>query len=313
MKPYEEQVIREIAQHLVEPSPVTKLLAKAGKSVESVLQAAESVPVLKRIPDIVHDGIRKSMDKLISVANKTCSDESILKEYRAASIPSYEAVIECDLELKDHVADRFDVSNAIIVGTEGALLGLAVTLCEGLPFAQVAVPAVIASDVAASMTLLSRHVCQIATSYGYSSQRVENIPHVLAAMAPQTTVSEEGYLSAKFMVQEACREAGRFTAKAVGRNLGSMLSKGETPAVVRLIEYIAGRLGVTFTQKELGILVPIAGAALNGGINVAFQQTGHIYAKDYFRTLHLERLYGSEAVTKAISEEIERLKSASSD
>jgi hypothetical protein len=61
------------------------------------------------------------------------------------------------------------------------------------------------------------------------------------------------------------------------------------------------------TKKELGILVPVAGAVLNSSINIAFQQVGHQTAKDYFRRLLLEERYGDELVAVAINQEIDAL------
>ena len=74
--------------------------------------------------------------------------------------------------------------------------------------------------------------------------------------------------------------------------------------MIRLIAAVAERLGVTVTQKELGILVPVAGAVLNSSINLAFQQVSHQTAKDYFRRLLLEERYGDELIAVAISSEI---------
>jgi hypothetical protein len=90
--------------------------------------------------------------------------------------------------------------------------------------------------------------------------------------------------------------------------LDRQLLEREAPQMIRLITYVADRLGVVITQKELGVLVPIAGAVLNSSINVAFQQVGHQTAKDYFRRVLLEDRYGEELVTYAVQQEIEILK-----
>jgi hypothetical protein len=78
--------------------------------------------------------------------------------------------------------------------------------------------------------------------------------------------------------------------------------------MIRLITYVGDRLGVVVTQKELGILVPIAGAVVNSSINVAFQQVGHQTAKDYFRRLILEERYGEELVAYALAQEMDNLR-----
>src|SRR5207244_12662336 len=103
------------------------------------------------------------------------------------------------------------------------------------------------------------------------------------------------------------RESGQFMARASGMVMDRQLVEREAPQMILLMTYVADRLGIVITQKELGILVPIAGAVLNSSINVAFQQVGHQTAKDYFRRLILEDRYGEELVAIAIQGEVATL------
>jgi hypothetical protein len=208
----------------------------------------------------------------------------------------------------DAVADSFRWGSSLLLGAEGAILSGATTLAEGIPGAQLVIPSLILTDVTSSMTLLSRHTCRIATAYGYSSKKPENLPHLVAAMAPQTESSDEGYLALKTAVVTSIRESGQFMARSASMVLDRKVLEKEAPQMIRLITYVADRLGVVLTQKELGVLVPIAGAVLNSSINVAFQQVGHQTAKDYFRRVLLEDRYGEELVAYAIQEEINLLK-----
>src|SRR5207244_9230245 len=146
------------------------------------------------------------------------------------------------------------------------------------------------------------------TAYGYSSKKLENLPHLMAAMAPQTESSDEGYLALKTAVVTSIRESGMFTARTAGVVIDRQLIEREAPQMIRLITYVADRLGIVLTQKELGILVPIAGAVLNSSINIAFQQVGHHTAQDYFRRLLLEERYGDELVSYSIHQEIAAIK-----
>jgi hypothetical protein len=123
-------------------------------------------------------------------------------------------------------------------------------------------------------------------------------------MAPQSDDSDEAYLALKTAVITSIRESGQFMARTAGVLLDRQLLDREAPQMIRLITYVADRLGIVITQKELGVLVPIAGAVLNSSINMAFQQVGHHTAKDYFRRLLLEDRYGEELVSFAIQQEI---------
>jgi hypothetical protein len=306
---YEEEVLQEIARHIIEPNPVERLLALAGKPIGLLMEGASKVKMLSKVTDAVNLAVQKSVTQTVIMANGLCSEKGIIEEFeKEFGIRNYQSVLNASLEKKDFIADKFSLSNAAFVGIEGVLMGLAASLCEGVPGAQILIPTVITTDVGGSLTLLSRHICQIATSYGYSSQKPENIPHVLASMVPQTTTSDEGFFSTKAVVLKSIREASKFMAENTAKQIKRMIADSEAPSLIKLINYVAERLGVVITEKELGILVPIAGAVLNGSVNVAFQQSGHIAAKDYFRRLHLEAKYGEKEVNKAIKQYIDEIK-----
>src|SRR4029079_16533781 len=100
----------------------------------------------------------------------------------------------------DAVADSFRFGSSFLLGTEGAVLGSVTTIAEGIPGAQLVIPSLILTDITTSMTLLSRHTCRIATAYGFSSKDPANVPHLIAAMAPQSETSDEGYMTLKTAV-----------------------------------------------------------------------------------------------------------------
>ena len=89
-------------------------------------------------------------------------------------------------------------------------------MAEGIPGAQLVIPSLILTDITTSMTLLSRHTCQVATAYGYASKVPENLPHLIAAMAPQSESSDEGYLALKTAVITSIRESVHFMARTTG-------------------------------------------------------------------------------------------------
>src|SRR6185369_58033 len=111
----------------------------------------------------------------------------------------------------------------------------------------------------------------------------------------------------KTAVVTSIRESSQFMSRTAGMLIDRNLLEREAPQMVRLIAYVADRLGVVVTEKELGLLVPIAGALLNSSINLSFQQLGHQTAQDYFRRLLLEQRYGEELVAYAIAQEIDAL------
>jgi hypothetical protein len=309
---YERQVLHEIALHHLQPHSMQRILDALGKPVVKLLQLARESrnPALRGINDRIQGWVQEGMIKTVQAASRMTGTVEIQRRIAARGIhvADIESMRYLPMSELDVIADSFNFGNRVILGLEGALLGSATTLVVGVPGAQLIVPSLILADVTASVTLLSRHTCRLASIYGFSPRSPENLPHVLAALAPQTEKSDEGYLAMKGAVVASIRETSRFAARTTGMLIDRPLLEKEAPQMIRLIAYVANRLGVTVTQKELGILIPIAGAVLNSSINMAFQQVSHHTAKDYFRRLLLEDRYGDELVEIAISQEIEALR-----
>jgi len=309
---YEQQVIRELATHRVQPNAVQRVLENVGKPMSKLMNIGRRSQnrAVRGIADHIHGWIEEGLIKTFRAANKLVNTKEIKKRYAARGIQvgdDFESLRFMPLSQLDAVADSFRFGSTFLLGAEGALLGGATTMAEGIPGAQLVIPSLILTDVTSSMTLLSRHTCRIATAYGYSSKKMDNLPHLMAAMAPQTETSDEGYLALKTAVVTSIRESGQFMSRSASVVLDRQLLEREAPQMIRLITYVADRLGIVITQKELGILVPIAGAVLNSSINIAFQQVGHQTAKDYFRRVLLEDRYGEELIAYAIQQEIRML------
>jgi hypothetical protein len=309
---YEQQVIRELAVHRVQPNAVQRALESVGKPMAKLMAIGRKSNnrALRGLADHVHGWIEEGLIKTFKAANKLTNTKDISKRYAERGIHvgnDFESLRYMPLSQLDAVADSFRWGSTFLLGLEGAMLGSATTLAEGIPGVQLVIPSLILTDVTSSMTLLSRHTCRLATAYGYPSKNPENLPHLIAAMAPQADNSDEGYLALKTAVVTSIRESGQFMTRTTSVLLDRQLLEREAPQMIRLITYVADRLGIVITQKELGILVPIAGAVLNSSINIAFQQVGHHTAKDYFRRLLLDDRYGEELVSYAIQQEITAL------
>jgi len=309
---YEREALHEIARHHLHPNTIQRLLGTMGKPVGRLLQIARETqnPALKGISQRVQGWIQEGLIRTVRVASRITGTKEVQRRIgkRGIHVADMQSMRYLPMSELDAVADSFSMGDKVLLGLEGALLGSATTLAEGVPGAQLVIPALLVADVTASMTLLSRQTCRLASVYGFPPNIPENLPHVVAAMAPQTETSDEGYLMIKGAVLGSIHEAGRFASRTAGVMIDRSLLEKESPQMIRLIAYVADRLGITVTQKELGILVPIAGAVLNSSINMAFQQVAHQTAKDYFRRLLLEDRYGEELVAVAIATEIDSLR-----
>ncbi|MGE5373282.1 MAG: EcsC family protein [Solirubrobacterales bacterium] len=306
---YELRIIQEIAEHIVQPGPVTALLETIGKPVNFLMEWVHKSDnkIARTVVQSINKTTDAAMTKTIKGANHLTSDKAILKEYnkKGIQIDDISDIARLDLLQMDTVANSFDIGGAVVVGTEGAVMGLAATLCEGAPGAPILIPAIVAADISASMVLLSRNVCQVATSYGFSSQIPDNLPHILAAMVPIASSFDEGFMAAKTLAINEVREAAAFIKKPTKYFAKELFE--QAPKLIKFAAQVSERLGITITQKELGMLVPAAGIVFNGGINIAFQQAGHASAVDYFRVQTLSERYGAEKVVHAISEAKDKL------
>jgi len=309
---YEQSVIHEMAVHRVRPNMVQRILATAGKPVAKLLQMGRDSghPAVRGVSDRVHSWVQEGLIKTVHTANHITGTQEIIRRFGKMGIHTEnpESFRYLPMSQLDSVADSFRLRSSLMLGTEGLLLGSATTLVEGIPGASLIIPSLMLADVTTSLTLLSRHTCRVATTYGYSSKNPENLPHILAAMAPQTETTDEGYLAMKGAVVTSIRESSRFVSRTAGMLIDRHLLESEAPQMVRLIAFVADRLGVVVTEKELGLLIPIAGAVLNSSINLSFQQIGHRTAKDYFRRLILEDRYGEDLVAYALAQEIEAVR-----
>jgi hypothetical protein len=309
---YEQQVIREIATHKVQPHVVQRVLETVGKPFSRLIHAGRDSRsrALRGVSDRIRTWVEEGLIKTFKAANSITNPREITNRYakRGMRVDDVQSLRYLPLRILDEVADSFNFGSGLWLGVEGALLGGATTMAEGIPGAQLVIPSLILTDITTSLTLLSRHTCQIATAYGFSSKEPDNVPHLIAALAPQNETGDEGYFTMKTAVVTSISESGKFLARAGGFAFDRKILEREAPQMIRLITYVADRLGVVITEKEFGIIVPVAGAILNSSLNVAFQRLGHQTAKDYFRRLILEDRYGEEIVSYAIAQEMEHLK-----
>lgn len=313
--PAERRILTEVAAHQVNPGFLRDALALAGKPLEKAMKLISLSPLksLNKARELVQAGIRKGLELSFDAALKLAPEEKVMVRARALGLNASEpdALREAPLDRLDALADSFEKRAMMSLAAEGAALGAATTLVTGIPFAQILIPSLIAADVAASMTLLSRHAAMIGTCYGHSPRNAVTRIHLLAAMAPTDDSPDEGYLTVKTAVAQSIREAGGFLAKYEGQVLHHALLEKEAPQIIKLMNTVAERLGLVLTEKQFGMLVPVAGAALNGGLNVAFHKMGHRSAKDYFRVLTLESRFGDDIVRDALTQlkQLERARS----
>jgi hypothetical protein len=160
----------------------------------------------------------------------------------------------------------------------GAVEGGAVGLIQGftewqlLPFIALA-----AVDAGFTLYLAAREAALMAGCYGFKPEDPEVGPLLLEAMTPVRDWAAWEYLGIKSAYAVAARQGWR-----------------------ELEEVFVRRMTVLLTDKELSVLVPVAGAVTNAAVNGAFLRGIRSSTRDYFRLRWILRRYGEDAVREAL-------------
>ncbi len=308
---YARRVVAEMALHIHEPNSLQRFFERTGRPLEAAMRRAESWPVFHKIPPTVEKGIASALQSTVTVANKTIPFQSIQLAFlkKGVRVESFEDIAELPLEVRDEVADSLLVRDSMLIGAEGVIMGLAAGICAWAPGAQFILPGVVASDVYASMTFLSRHSSLLAGVYGYSPTEAENVTHVLASMVPLTRDDFMGQKSeGRANLQTVAENARLDLLSHSTRKVDVLMFSKSSKHMIKLIQQVSGRLKLILTEKQLGMLVPFLGVALNSGVNMAFQQVAHTASRDYFRRLELNALWGEAEVNATVLQALDELK-----
>jgi hypothetical protein len=303
---YEVYVLREIASRETYPGALRSVLETFGNPLGRFLRRGRKAehPLRRWTAERTGRLIEHGLIRTLYVGRHFADDRTTLSRYRRCGIEiqNIGEARSLALEHLDHVADTFKLGGTVLVGTEGALLGAATSMSYMVPGSQLLLPSLILADVAGSMTLLSRHTCRVASAYGFAPTDSKNLPHLFAAMAPRSQDADEGYIAVKLAAVKAVHDAERFLGTGTG-HINRHLLERDAPQLIRLITYVARRLGVVISEKNLAVLVPVAGALLNSTVNAAFHRVGHFLAKDYFRRMILDERYGANVVEAALADQ----------
>jgi len=297
MNEYEQQVLQLWRQ--ADRRPVTLATRVTGAltgRVRSPLHTAGQNPdrtlgqLLERMRDAARESIIRTLEHS-STASQMARVERILRQ-SGSHAQSAQDIRMLPLQIKDHVARQLARENTLTVAAEGALAGLAASLCELIPGLQaLALPAILA-DMAASVWLLAQNAVRIGYSYGYSIDEPEDIAHFLIAMAPYT--ADAALLESKWVAHTALRQSGAQLAATFSGHGSIATLAAANPAIGSLIDRVAARLALRLGEREWGLLVPVAGAVIQGSVNAAFARAGSAQAMRYFQHVHLLERYGEE-------------------
>src|SRR5262249_13635960 len=130
---YEQQVIRELAMHRVQPNAVHRLLESAGRPVARLLRIGRdsNSKALRGLSAHVHGWIEEGLIKTFRAANKIANTKDIAKRFEKRGIHigrDFDSLRYVPLSQLDAVADSFRFGSSFLLGAEGAVLGGVTTI-----------------------------------------------------------------------------------------------------------------------------------------------------------------------------------------
>jgi hypothetical protein len=274
LSPDDLRFLSDAAQYLERPGFLMKVANLVGKPAEGVLRALPA-----RAQAMVGDMTNSALDRSLRWAVRSLPDEGSPAPLRwsLASGP------------------RFHLAMTATTGAVGGLFGLAGAALE----------------IPATTTLMLRSIAEIAARNGSDLRDPQTRLECLCVFSfgsPDLETMESAYFTSRFGMALAVRDAALYIARHGSQEIGTAVSRGAAPALVRFINQIATRFQVVITEKLAAQAVPIAGAAMGSLINAAFTDHFNRVAEFHFGIVRLERRHGQEPVQAAYREVVERVK-----
>ncbi|PWI57941.1 EcsC family protein [Sulfoacidibacillus thermotolerans] len=299
MTPYEEQVLASWSVTAEPPFTVQftqRLTQQTGRLLHFVSAVTKRMQpkLAERITDFARGAIYTALEQA-STARQFERVEVILRDFGShASTPTDIRMLP--LDVKDATAERLFRTTRRTFTAQGAAAGLLTSALGLVPGLQGLIAPAIVADLYVTLRLMAQCTVETGYSYGYTLHTPEDLPHLLVAMAPIT--ADTDLILAKMSAHLALREAGFTFVKSVGEHISLRTVALSFPAVGQLVDLIATRLAIGLLEQQGTLLLPIAGAAVQGSIHAAFAQASYLQASRYFQRQHLIERYGEEEITR---------------
>ena len=155
-----------------------------------------------------------------------------------------------------------------------------------------------------STTIMLRSIADIAQSQGHNLDKMETRLACLEvfSLGSSRTRDDDASESAYYMVRAGLSYEMKSALKAVEgmstKAIQDAIARGEMPILIKLIDSIASKFGITVSEKVVAEALPIVGAIGGGGINYIFISHFQQMATGHFIIKRLEKKYGYEVVER---------------
>jgi len=171
-------------------------------------------------------------------------------------------------------------------GGIGGFFGMA-----GLPF-----------ELPVSTTIMLRSIAEIAHCHGHNlnERDIQLACLEVFSLGSSKTTSDDGVESAYFAARGALAYEMKLAVESIKgmseKAIQEALAKGQMPILIKLINSIASRFGITVSEKVVAQSVPFIGAGGGAVINTLFTDHFQEMAEGHFIIKKLEKRYGEEIV-----------------
>lgn len=179
-------------------------------------------------------------------------------------------------------------------------------------------PLTMAIEVPLTTTIILRSIADIARSEGEPLKSGDFIPECIKVFAlggpsknddstesgyyaVRAALAYEAHISAQYLAKEIENAAAEAAAKAAAKtavNAAKATTEKTAPRLVLLIQKVAEKLGLTYSEKFAAQLIPILGALGGASINAVFMNHFQDMARGHFIVRRLERKYGADLIKR---------------
>lgn len=275
--PYERHLLLEVARHQDDKSPLQAGIERLAEPMRWAVSLSRRIPGSAAVRDRVRKAVERAAGTVSDRARRQVTWAQIDQVYRKTglTVTDWEAVQQLSLPQMDRAA-RATPAWWGWAALEGGAVGLVQGLTEltVLPWVAMA-----ASDITATLWMGAREAALMAACYGFSPESEETAVHILASMIP---------------VRDW--EAVEYTGfKALLGNSGATRQ-----ILAQVTDAWTTKMSLTLTEKEVAVVLPLAGAALNASLNAAYLRGIRQSAQDYFRLQRLSERHTPEAVLQGL-------------
>lgn len=258
----DKQDLQRAKEILENPGFAIKVANYIGKPIEMGLEKIDS--------KVINDATSKALNKSLDIAISTLDTTTLTSSFS-------------------------NLKHKIMVGGSGAVGGF-----FGI--------AALAIELPISTTIMLRSIADIAKSQEHDLDDFQTQLACLEVFSLGSTknrdddAGESVYFASRSVLAYEMKLAVDSVANMSQKAIQEALARGQMPILVKLVNNIAARFGITVSEKLVAQVIPVVGAAGGAAINLMFINHFQDMAEGHFIVKRLEKRYGYEAIKQLYQE-----------